>query len=439
MRNGFIFNFDLCVNCKACNAACLLENNWPASARNIYTYNFEAFPGLPVTHLSLACNHCEKPLCLEGCPTNAFRKDIPTSAIIIESKKCIGCMYCIWNCPYDAPKFNVNKGFMEKCNFCFSRINERVEPACTAACPTGALRFGEVPEIARSNALKWVPEKDINPALLIIGSNTRTPLMIFPENGSNNQRNIPVNTGKNISGEWSLILFSFLTVVSVSFGIADLLGGRSVNKISAITILILAGIFSLLHLQKKSGALKAILNFKSSPLSREIFLFAIYFLFSVATQLTGSPTLLVISVIIGLLLLMAIDSVYTYADKSVLMISHSGQSFLTGLLIGSYLLNALLPFLFIAFVKVLFNLYSLIRSRPGNLFFTLRIFRVAFLLIISATMISGKAGNDVVNFIIFLSGEFADRILYYADFDPVNINSEITKFEILSHNEKERS
>jgi Fe-S-cluster-containing dehydrogenase component len=439
MRNGFIFNFDLCVNCKACNAACLLENNWSVSARNIYIYNLEVLPGLPITHLSLACNHCEKPLCLDGCPTGAFRKDFLTSAIIIENRKCIGCSYCTWNCPYDAPKLNVNKGFMEKCNFCFSRINEGVEPACTAACPTGALRFGEVPEIARDNILKWVPGKDINPSLLINGSKTLTPLIIFPENRLDEQRNAEGNKEKNISGEWSLILFSFLTVISVSFGISDLLGGRSVNKISAIIILILAVIFSLFHLQKKPGALEAVLNFKSSPLSREIVFFAVYFLFSVATQMTGNPALLMISVIIGLLLLMAIDSVYTYADRSVLMIFHSGQTFLTGLLIGSYLLNALFPFMFIASVKVLFNLYCLIRSRPGNLFFTLRILRVAFLLIISAAMISGKTGNDFVNFIIFLSGEFADRILYYADFEPVNINSEITKLEILSQNEKERN
>jgi hypothetical protein len=62
---------------------------------------------------------------------------------------------------------------------------------------------------------------------------------------------------------------------------------------------------------------------------------------------------------------------------------------------------------------------------------------MAFLLIISLSMISGNAANDTVKYIIFLSGEFADRILYYADFEPVNIKSEINKFLILSYHEKE--
>jgi len=52
-------------------------------------------------------------------------------------------------------------------------------------------------------------------------------------------------------------------------------------------------------------------------------------------------------------------------------------------------------------------------------------------------MISGNATNDTIKYIIFLSGEFADRILYYADFEPVNIKSEINKFLILSYHEKE--
>ena len=197
MRNGFIFNLDRCVNCKACSAACLLENGWSVSARNIYTYNSEILPDLPVTNLSLTCNHCNKPLCLDGCPTGAYSKDDLTSAVLIDSEKCIGCRYCIWNCPYDAPKLNAGRGFIEKCNFCFSRINERVEPACTAACPTGALQFGGIPEISGSMELNWVPEKDINPALMITGTKNQSPLKIFSGPGLNEKRNELCNDYKN--------------------------------------------------------------------------------------------------------------------------------------------------------------------------------------------------------------------------------------------------
>jgi anaerobic dimethyl sulfoxide reductase subunit B (iron-sulfur subunit) len=437
MRKGFIINFDLCVDCKACSASCLLENRWSESARTIYTYNTESISVLPITHLSLACNHCKKPACLYGCPTGAFAKDALTSAIIIDSEKCIGCRYCIWNCPYDAPKLNLHSGVIVKCDFCHSRIQEGDEPACTAACPTGSLRFGEIPEIAGNDVLNWFPEKDINPGIKINGTRDQFPLRIFPETGMEIQRNNPLSEEKSISCEWSLILFSFLIVLSASFNISNLLGGRSIDPISSIVVLVLAGIFSIFHLRKKVKACKAILNYKNSPLSREIILFIIYSAISFVALVTDHHWLQLVSVLIGLLLLIAIDNVYTFADGSTLMKFHSGQTFLTGLLISSYLINAVYPFIFIASVKILFNLYYLIKKRPINLFFNLRIFRMAFLLIISLSMISGNATNDTIKYIIFLSGEFADRILYYADFEPVNIKSEINKFLILSYHEKE--
>jgi anaerobic dimethyl sulfoxide reductase subunit B (iron-sulfur subunit) len=437
MRKGFIFNSDRCVNCKACSAACLLENEWSVSARKVFTYNSDLIPYIPVINLSLACNHCKKPLCLDGCPAGAFYRDNSSSAIVIETDKCIGCSYCTWNCPYDAPKLNVNKGSIEKCNFCYLRINEGVEPGCTSSCPTGALRYGDIPEIAVDNNLAWIPDKSLNPAVHIISSSNQRPLRIIPEPEIGELRNESLSPGRNISGEWSLILFSFLIVISVSLNISKLLGGGSVDNLSTITLLILAGLFSLLHLRIKYKAFRAILNIKGSPLSREIALFSIYSLFTFSTLVIDNTTLLSVSVVIGLLLLMVIDSVYTFVDRSLFMIFHSGQTFLTGLIVSSYLLQAVFPFIFIASVKILFSLYCLGRNKPVKVFFVLRIIRVAFLLIISVTLISGIEGNDTVKFIIFLSGEFADRILYYADFNPVNINSEISN-AILSDYEKKR-
>ena len=435
MRNGFIINFDLCVNCKACIAACLLENEWSVSARNILSYNSEFLPGIPVTHLSLACNHCEKPLCLVGCPASAYSRDSLTSAVIIDSEKCIGCNYCLWNCPYDAPKPDLKKGFIEKCNFCNLRILEGVEPACTAACPTGSLRFGQIPEVTEDIVLSWIPERDINPAIKIIGSKNQIPLKIIPDAGMNDQISIPVND-KNISGEWSLILFTFLIAISVSFNISNMLGGYSIKTTPAVSLLVLAAICSILHLRKKLKAWKAIVNVKSSPLSREIVLFLVYSILVITALIIDSNTMLLVSVIIGLLLLMAIDYVYTFANRSIFMMVHSGQTFLTGLLISSYLLNSLFPFIFIASIKIIFNLFYMVSNRQAEMNFNLRRIRIAVLLIISTSMISGLAVQDMAKLIIFLSGEFADRVLYYKDFNPVNINDEMTNHLILSQNEK---
>jgi anaerobic dimethyl sulfoxide reductase subunit B (iron-sulfur subunit) len=437
MRNGFIFNTDRCVNCKACSAACLLENGWSVPARSIFTYNQGLLAYIPVTHLSLACNHCKKPLCLEGCPTGAYFKDPSTSAIIIESKKCIGCRYCVWNCPYDAPKTNMLKGFMEKCNFCYIRIKEGVEPACTSACPTGALKYGEVPETSDKVILNWFPDKNINPALQITGSKDQIPLKIYPEMPCENQQSKIPDIFKSFSGEWSLILFSFLTTLSVSFSITKLFGSIFPGTGILICLLIVAGIFSLFHLRIKVKAPAAILNVRNSPLSREILLFLIFSIITISSLILKNNILLVSSAMIGLLLLMGIDNVYTYADRSVKMIFHSGQTFLTGLLISSFLIKSVVPFVFLASIKVIFNLYSLFRDKPEHSVYSLRIFRVAILLIITGAMISGIRNEEVAVITLFLSGELADRLLYYADFKPLNIKSEMSEFLITSRNEKE--
>ena len=118
------------------------------------------------------------------------------------------------------------------------------------------------------------------------------------------------------------------------------------------------------------------------------------------------------------------------------MMVHSGQTFLTGLLISSYLLNSLFPFIFIASIKIIFNLFYMVSNRQAEMNFNLRRIRIAVLLIISTSMISGLAVQDMAKLIIFLSGEFADRVLYYKDFNPVNINDEMTNHLILSQNEK---
>ncbi|MBI5010181.1 MAG: 4Fe-4S dicluster domain-containing protein [Bacteroidia bacterium] len=181
MKKGFIFNQSLCVNCKACSAACSLENHFTVNVRNVLTYNREVSSSVPLSHLSIACNHCENPVCMKGCPVSAYRLDSFSDAVIVDDSRCFGCKYCVWNCPYDAPKYEPEKGVIGKCHLCYSRLGEGVEPACTSGCPTGALSYADISEFNPLNTTEWFPENNLSPSFRFKGITNTIPLKIVPD------------------------------------------------------------------------------------------------------------------------------------------------------------------------------------------------------------------------------------------------------------------
>ncbi|HAM10495.1 MAG: hypothetical protein A2X05_15640 [Bacteroidetes bacterium GWE2_41_25] len=58
MRSGFIFDKNLCVGCKSCSAACILEYSFKIKPRSVFTCNSDVSAALPIISLSIACNHC---------------------------------------------------------------------------------------------------------------------------------------------------------------------------------------------------------------------------------------------------------------------------------------------------------------------------------------------------------------------------------------------
>ncbi|HET6278101.1 MAG TPA: 4Fe-4S dicluster domain-containing protein, partial [Candidatus Polarisedimenticolia bacterium] len=152
--NGFLFDLNRCTGCQACAIACTIENGLPfgSSWRRIDTYNEARHPAAPAWHLSLACNHCADAPCMSSCPALAIRRDSATGAVLIEQDSCIGCGYCVWACPYDAPRFDAADGVMRKCTFCNHRLQEGLDPACVSHCPTGALGFGALDGVGAAGA-----------------------------------------------------------------------------------------------------------------------------------------------------------------------------------------------------------------------------------------------------------------------------------------------
>lgn len=174
-RWGFVVDINKCVGCGMCVKACKMENEvpfeanvsrtWveryvqlkngellidaPHEARYGYTKNdprgkeidnAEITQGFFVPKL---CNQCEKPSCVQVCPVGATYKT-EDGVSLVDRSWCVGCGYCVQNCPYGARFIHPKVNTAEKCNFCYHRITKGMTSACVQACAFGARKIGMV-------------------------------------------------------------------------------------------------------------------------------------------------------------------------------------------------------------------------------------------------------------------------------------------------------
>ncbi len=175
------FRFDpgRCIGCETCVLACRMAH-LPAQTvpwRQVHTFNGLGLPGLPVLHLSLACQHCRRPACLEHCPAGAYRQDPATGAVIHQPERCMGCRYCTWACPYDAPRFDPDRGEVAKCGFCLDRQDQGLEPACAARCPMGALGFEPRDDQPMGDPPPGFPPSGLGPAIRFVPGRRPPPVL----------------------------------------------------------------------------------------------------------------------------------------------------------------------------------------------------------------------------------------------------------------------
>ncbi len=148
-QHGFYFTADNCIGCHACESACAEKNETPAhlAFRSVGYVEGGSFPDFQRMNISMACNHCDDPVCLKGCPTLAYTKHTEYGAVLQDPDTCFGCGYCTWVCPYNAPQLDPVKGQVSKCNMCVDRLEVGLKPACVSACVGNALDFGVVEDI----------------------------------------------------------------------------------------------------------------------------------------------------------------------------------------------------------------------------------------------------------------------------------------------------
>lgn len=187
-RMGVLVDTTACIGCRKCEWACKKAHDLPAgdindygdrsvfeeqrrpnayalTVVNEYENPNEKFP----LNVKFQCMHCDHPACASACIVGAFSKH-ENGSVLWDTKKCIGCRYCLVACPFQVPAFEYDKAWspdIKKCDFCFERTKKGLLPACVDICPMEVLTYGkrsELLEIAREK-ISLNPERYIDQIL----------------------------------------------------------------------------------------------------------------------------------------------------------------------------------------------------------------------------------------------------------------------------------
>ena len=317
-QHGFHFTADNCIACHACEAACSEKNDNPAhiAFRSVGYVEGGTYPAFKRLNISMACNHCDDPVCLKGCPTRAYTKFAEYGAVLQDPDICFGCGYCTWVCPYNAPQLDPVKGQVSKCNMCVDRLEVGLKPACVSACLGNALNFGVI-ENAPENRdqakaeIPGLPRTDItNPNIRFQQTKTLPPEMTrtdsmavkYHRNKKDGIYEPVVDKKKGVKRHWSLdrlrsredplVIFTLVSQAVIGAFLLMFLGSmlgieamqQVVNSSFYLPMLFLMLAFesvalflSTMHLGKPHRFYRAFNNLKYSPVSREVAGIAVFF------------------------------------------------------------------------------------------------------------------------------------------------------------------
>ncbi len=311
-QHGFYFNADNCIACHACESACSEKNDVPAhlAFRSVGFVEGGTYPDYQRLNISMACNHCDDPVCLKGCPTRAYTKFAEYGAVLQDPDICFGCGYCTWVCPYNAPQLDPVKGEVSKCNMCVDRLEVGLKPACVSACLAKALDFGVIENIPEGRtqakvAIPGFPRADItHPNIRFQQTRVTqrdmvrvddTPLkyhrnetsgqfqpVLDPKHGFNRAWNLKklLSSHENAHVAFTLsvqaVMGAFLLLtLGAGLGVEPLVAfaasSAGLPALGAMLLLMSFGLFKLtMHLGKPHRFYRGFYNLKHSPVSREI-------------------------------------------------------------------------------------------------------------------------------------------------------------------------
>lgn len=145
---SMVLHVDKCIDCELCMDACVETNSVPDYGWRTMILEREKpnAIGQKREFLPVLCNQCNLPQCTRVCPTKATYKDNTHGIVMMNIKKCIGCMTCQLGCPYNARYFSEVFHAVDKCDFCYkTRLSAGEKTtACSAACPADVRIFGDL-------------------------------------------------------------------------------------------------------------------------------------------------------------------------------------------------------------------------------------------------------------------------------------------------------
>lgn len=155
---AFFVNSDACSGCRTCQVACKDAHDVRAGLHwrrviEVQAGGWALRGGTWATdavayYLSVACHHCQTPVCGQQCSTNAIWKR-PDGVVLIDDSRCTQCRKCENDCPYGAIRWDAPSNAVRKCTFCVEDLDAGRPPVCVTACPNRALDYGDREELLR--------------------------------------------------------------------------------------------------------------------------------------------------------------------------------------------------------------------------------------------------------------------------------------------------
>ena len=200
-----VIDMQRCMGCRACIAACHVENHYtPDAPWNVMLeQEVGRYPYVRTVFATMNCMHCEDPPCKIVCDSigvKAISKN-EYGVVLIDYDKCIGCHYCAVSCPYGVPQISEQvkplypddqeqtlyeqlalnerhpthrkkKNVAEKCTFCWHKLEPAIAngeadqigkkpeytPSCDLVCPVDARSFGDIDD-SESEVSKRIGQK----------------------------------------------------------------------------------------------------------------------------------------------------------------------------------------------------------------------------------------------------------------------------------------